>query len=158
MLLDEPPARAAESDPAVKARDDAVLELLYGSGLRVSEVCSLRPGDVDLPRGRVTVWGKGNKQRTVPMSAPAVEAVRRAMALAQARSDSGGDASSKAPGPAVNEASRMQSLCRSLDQRVIVSTAFAAAAGRGRERLVGLGRYALKGVGRSQELFALESG
>jgi adenylate cyclase len=61
-------------------------------------------------------------------------------------------------GPAVNEASRMQSLCRSLDQRVIVSTAFAAAAGRGRERLVGLGRYALKGVGRSQELFALESG
>jgi integrase/recombinase XerC len=81
VLLDEPPARAGEPDPAVKARDDAVLELLYGSGLRVSEVCTLRPGDVDLARGRVTVWGKGNKQRTVPLSAPAVEAIRRAVAL-----------------------------------------------------------------------------
>ena len=81
VLLDEPPARAGEPGPSEKARDDAVLELLYGSGLRVSEVCSLRPTDVDLARGRVTVWGKGNKQRTVPMSAPAVEAVRQAMAL-----------------------------------------------------------------------------
>lgn len=90
VLLDEPPARATRvssndarlSNEAERARDDAVLELLYGSGLRVSEVCALRPGDVDLARGRVTVWGKGNKQRTVPMSAPAVEAVRRAMATA----------------------------------------------------------------------------
>jgi adenylate cyclase len=61
-------------------------------------------------------------------------------------------------GPAVNEASRIEALCRSLDQRVIVSAAFAAAAGRGRERLVGLGRYAFKGVGRSQELFTLDPG
>lgn len=59
-------------------------------------------------------------------------------------------------GPVVNEASRMQALCRSLDQRVIVSAAFAAAAGCHGERLVRLGRYALKGVGRAQELFTID--
>jgi site-specific recombinase XerD len=80
VLLDEPSPRSDPGSEAIQARDDAVLELLYGSGLRVSEVCTLRVGDVDLPRGRVTVWGKGSKQRTVPMSAPAVEAVRRHLA------------------------------------------------------------------------------
>ncbi|QYG92649.1 tyrosine-type recombinase/integrase [Iamia sp. SCSIO 61187] len=59
------------------ARDDAVIELLYGSGLRVSELCGLAPGDVDLERGRVTVLGKGSKQRIVPVSEPAVAAIRR---------------------------------------------------------------------------------
>jgi integrase/recombinase XerC len=81
ILLDEPPVRGSSVPEAMRARDDSVLEMLYGSGLRVSEVCTLRPGDVDLARGRVTVWGKGNKQRTVPLSAPAVEAIRRAVAL-----------------------------------------------------------------------------
>jgi site-specific recombinase XerD len=76
QLLDEPPA-SADAEPAVRIRDDAVLELLYGSGLRVSELCGLRPGDVDLARATVTVWGKGSKQRIVPMSAPAVASVAR---------------------------------------------------------------------------------
>lgn len=76
QLLDEPPS-AALAHPDVAVRDDAVLELLYGSGLRVAEVCGLRLGDVDLGSGVVTVWGKGSKQRRVPMSAPAVAAVRR---------------------------------------------------------------------------------
>lgn len=75
-LLDEPPAAADADEPAVRLRDDAVLELLYGSGLRVAELCGLRPGDVDLDRGLVVVWGKGSKQRQVPLSAPAVEAVQ----------------------------------------------------------------------------------
>jgi integrase/recombinase XerC len=75
-LLDDPPARVDGDDPAVRRRDDAVLELLYGSGLRVAELCALRPGDVDLAGRTLTVWGKGAKQRQVPMSAPAVEAVR----------------------------------------------------------------------------------
>jgi site-specific recombinase XerD len=60
---------------AVRARDDAVLELLYGSGLRVAELCGLDLGDVDLDRRQVTVWGKGAKQRTVPISQPAAAAV-----------------------------------------------------------------------------------
>ncbi|HEV8298905.1 MAG TPA: tyrosine recombinase XerC [Acidimicrobiales bacterium] len=76
-LLDEPPARAATGHDALRARDDAVLELLYGSGLRVSELCALTPGDLDLGRGRVTVWGKGGRQRTVPLSEPATAALQR---------------------------------------------------------------------------------
>jgi site-specific recombinase XerD len=82
-LLDDPAHAATageERDPALRARrlrDDAVAEVLYGSGLRVSELCGLRHGDLDLDRGRVTVWGKGSKQRMVPLSEPAVVALRR---------------------------------------------------------------------------------
>lgn len=61
-------------------------------------------------------------------------------------------------GPAVNEASRIAELCRSLDRRVIVSSAFADASGNRRAELVSLGRYALKGVVRPQELFTLDPG
>jgi len=77
QVLDDPPGTCADDPPAIRARDDAVLELLYGSGLRVSEVCGLRPVDLDLDRRRVTVWGKGSKQRVVPLSAPAVDALRQ---------------------------------------------------------------------------------
>jgi adenylate cyclase len=59
-------------------------------------------------------------------------------------------------GPAVNEASRIADMCRSLDQRVIVSSAFAEAAGPRRRDLVSLGRYALRGVGQPQELFTID--
>lgn len=75
VLLDEPPARVGKDPEAVRLRDDAVLELLYGSGLRVSELCGLRPADLDCGRRVVTVWGKGAKQRQVPMSVPAADAV-----------------------------------------------------------------------------------
>jgi len=74
-LLDEPPAKVDDDEDHVRLRDDAVLEVLYGSGLRVSELCSLTPADVDLVRRRLTVWGKGSKQRVVPLSAPAAEAI-----------------------------------------------------------------------------------
>jgi adenylate cyclase len=59
-------------------------------------------------------------------------------------------------GPAVNEASRIQAMSRSLDQPVLVSASFAAACGEERARLVSVGRYALRGVGRPQELFTLD--
>jgi integrase/recombinase XerC len=68
----------AEPDPiaaAVALRDRATLELLYGSGLRVGEVAGLSVQAVDLDRGRVLVLGKGSKEREVPMSDYAVEAV-----------------------------------------------------------------------------------
>ncbi len=61
-------------------------------------------------------------------------------------------------GSAVNEAARIEALCASLDQKVIVSWAFAEAAGEARRRLVSLGRYAMKGIARPQELFTLDSG
>jgi integrase/recombinase XerC len=70
------PAQLTDDDPW-RHRDDAVVELLYGSGVRVSEACGLRTIDLDLPRGRAQVWGKGAKQRTVPVSEPAVAAIER---------------------------------------------------------------------------------
>ena len=70
-------AAASGDCPLRRLRDDAVLELLYGSGLRVAELCSLRPADLDLQRSRVQVTGKGGKQRLLPLSAPAVRAVQR---------------------------------------------------------------------------------
>jgi adenylate cyclase len=58
-------------------------------------------------------------------------------------------------GPAVNEVSRIASMCRSVDQPLLVSSAFAAALGASRNRLVSVGRYALRGVSRPQDLFTL---
>jgi adenylate cyclase len=59
-------------------------------------------------------------------------------------------------GPAVNEVSRIAAMCASIDQPVLISAAFAAAASADRNRLVSVGRYALRGVGRPQELFTLD--
>jgi adenylate cyclase len=59
-------------------------------------------------------------------------------------------------GPAVNEVSRIAAMCRSVDQPLLVSSAFASSIGKARNRLVSVGRYALRGVGRPQDLFTLE--
>ncbi len=75
LLVEAPDAAQAMASSPITARDDALLELLYGSGLRVAELCGLGLSDVDLAGASVTVWGKGGKQRRVPMSAPAVDAV-----------------------------------------------------------------------------------
>ncbi len=77
VILDHPPARGSEVADEVRLRDDAALELLYGSGLRVSELCGLSEADLDLRGGWATVWGKGSKQRRVPISDSAARAVRK---------------------------------------------------------------------------------
>lgn len=59
-------------------------------------------------------------------------------------------------GPAVNEVSRIAAMCRSVDQPLLVSADFASALGEARSRLVSVGRYALRGVARPQDLFTLE--
>ena len=59
-------------------------------------------------------------------------------------------------GPAVNEVSRIASMCRSLDQPVLISARFASALGNDSTRLVSVGRYALRGVGGAQHLFTFE--
>lgn len=56
--------------------DRAILQLLYGSGLRVSELTGLDRDGLDLRRGTVLVMGKGSIERSLPMSEPAVDAVR----------------------------------------------------------------------------------
>jgi integrase/recombinase XerC len=75
-LVEKPePATDDDLGRAVALRDRAVLELMYGSGLRVSEVASLTVDRVDLDRGRVVVLGKGSKERDLPLSDPAREAL-----------------------------------------------------------------------------------
>ena len=67
-------AGAAEQDP-VALRDRAVVELLYATGIRVSELCALDVGGADFSRRVVTVFGKGGKERVVPFGVPAARAL-----------------------------------------------------------------------------------
>lgn len=69
-LLDRQREIAAGGDP-IALRDHAILELLYGAGIRVSELCGLDLDDLDLDRGTARVLGKGAKERVVPFGAPA---------------------------------------------------------------------------------------
>ena len=59
-------------------------------------------------------------------------------------------------GPAVNEVSRIAALCRSVEQKLLISSAFGAALGASGPRLVSVGRYALRGVGHPQDLYTLD--
>ncbi|MFC7466337.1 tyrosine recombinase XerC [Brachybacterium sp. GCM10030252] len=73
-----PGSPGVPDDPARRAmvlRDAAVLELLYSSGLRVSELVALDRSGIDRSRGTVRVRGKGDKERIVPVGAPALAAV-----------------------------------------------------------------------------------
>ena len=65
------------ADPAVVLRDLALLEVLYATGVRVSELCGLDLDDVDTERRLVGVVGKGDKERSVPVGLPALRAVER---------------------------------------------------------------------------------
>jgi integrase/recombinase XerD len=56
-------------------RDKAIIELLYGSGLRISELANLKPGDLELESGFIRVTGKGDKQRLVPIGRFSKEAL-----------------------------------------------------------------------------------
>ncbi|MFP3967826.1 tyrosine recombinase XerC [Actinomadura fulvescens] len=69
-LLDE-----MEAEGALGLRDRAVLEILYGTGVRVSELCGLDIDDLDTARRTARVLGKGGRERTVPMGEPAARAV-----------------------------------------------------------------------------------
>lgn len=74
----EVPQRA---DPALEARDRALLEVLYGAGLRVSELVGLDVANVDLNERSARVLGKGSKERVVPFGGPCADALRTYCAL-----------------------------------------------------------------------------
>ena len=59
---------AIDKSTSMGVRDYAILELLYGSGLRVSELCSITEKNLDFPNGMIKVFGKGHKERYVPMN------------------------------------------------------------------------------------------
>lgn len=68
---------AIPAEGPVGLRDRAMLELLYGAGLRVSELCELQISQADLANGFVTVIGKGDKERTVPIGRHACDALSK---------------------------------------------------------------------------------
>ncbi len=114
-VLDEQPA-------AWRLRDDAILELLYGCGLRVSELCGLDVDGADLASGNLTVWGKGSKQRRVPVGQPAADAL--AGWLEQGR-PAAGDLREAGPAVFVNHRGRRigpRDIRRILDRRSPVPT------------------------------------
>ena len=65
-----------EADPHA-IRNIAIVELLYSTGIRVSELCGLDLEDIDRSRNTIRVFGKGRKERTVPLGAPALKALDR---------------------------------------------------------------------------------
>ncbi len=75
QLLSDAVAVAHEDGGPVGLRDVALLEVLYATGVRVAELCGLGTGDVDRDRGVVRVFGKGAKERSVPVGRPALAAV-----------------------------------------------------------------------------------
>ncbi len=85
---------APNSETLVGRRDRAVLETLYATGCRASEVAGLRPRDLDLEAGLLRCVGKGDKQRVVPIGSRAAEALRAylergRLALLRGRPDPG---------------------------------------------------------------------
>ena len=80
------PAKAEGPDqiPLV-VRDRAMLEMLYAAGLRISELLSLKVTDISMRNGFVRVFGKGSKERLVPIGQPAIDAVQRYLDEARPR-------------------------------------------------------------------------
>lgn len=89
QLLDELPW----PEGFVGLRDRTILELLYGTGMRLAELVGLHPGDLDLRRNTVRVLGKRNKERIIPLALPLVALLR---SYSEAR-----NALNPAPGPDV---------------------------------------------------------
>ncbi|MEY2769067.1 MAG: hypothetical protein RL359_703 [Actinomycetota bacterium] len=75
LAMDALAMRVAEEDGPLSKRDCAMVEVLYASGARVSELCGLDLQDIDYERNTIRVIGKGNKERTIPLGNPAMRAL-----------------------------------------------------------------------------------
>ncbi|NLK52083.1 MAG: site-specific tyrosine recombinase XerD [Syntrophomonadaceae bacterium] len=85
LLLNQPRIHTA-----IGMRDKAMLELLYATGLRVSEMIDLNLGDLDLEAGYLRCWGKGAKERIVPLGKVAVHFIEEYLAQARGKLVQGG--------------------------------------------------------------------
>jgi integrase/recombinase XerC len=77
--------REPQAPPWMAARDLAIIELFYSSGLRLAELAALNVGDLDPYTESVRVLGKGRKERICPVGLPALEAVSRYQSVADVR-------------------------------------------------------------------------
>jgi len=77
VAMDSLATRVAEEESALSIRDCAIVEVLYATGARVSELCGLDFDDIDYSRNTIRVLGKGNKERTIPLGAPAMKALEK---------------------------------------------------------------------------------
>ena len=103
----------APSDEPVGLRDGAILELLYASGIRVSELTGLDLDRLDLPNLQLRVIGKGNKERWIPMGEPARDRLHRYLAGPRAAWTTGH------PTPAVFVSQRGRRLARESVWRIV---------------------------------------
>ena len=83
-ILENPPPQRRNKGPSwLESRDRAILELRYGSGLRVSELCGLNHQDINLPEQEARIRGKGGKERVVPLGKPSIAALEHYLELRQ---------------------------------------------------------------------------
>jgi len=94
VAMDALATRVAEEDGPLAKRDCAMVEVLYASGARVSELCGLDLQDIDYERNTIRVIGKGNKERTIPLGNPAMRALNTW--LKEGRPSLAGDKSDRA--------------------------------------------------------------
>ena len=94
LAMDALATRVAEEDGPISKRDCAMVEVLYASGARVSELCGLDLQDIDYERNTIRVIGKGNKERTIPLGNPAMRALD--IWLKEGRPELAGDKSDRA--------------------------------------------------------------
>jgi integrase/recombinase XerC len=83
IVLASAKARADEDPNPIAIRDLALIEVLYATGVRVSEICGLDIRSIDESRNTLQVMGKGSKERVVPMGIPAVYALRHYVEVAR---------------------------------------------------------------------------
>lgn len=81
LSVDDAQALMQPANSLLEKRDLAQWELLYGSGLRLSELCQLKWSDIDLKQAQARVMGKGQRERIVPITTPAITALKQWQAI-----------------------------------------------------------------------------
>jgi len=127
MALEALHLRASEEPSPLAIRDVAIVETLYGSGIRVSELTGLNLDDVDRERSTLRVIGKGNKERVVPIGNPAMRALDRW--ISEGRPQLSSDATQRAL--------FLGSRGKRIDQRVVRDVVYDATEAVGAEKRLG---------------------